>query len=310
MSIKKDNDRAEKEALDLLPYRLASSAVKSAALWHGVINEIRLRENRPLCITSGGKNIKCGAICTREDIDTVVRRLCSNSLYSHAETIREGYITSQSGIRAGICGRAVVGGGVITTVTDISSVCIRIPRRVSGAGDLAYSLLEKTGFTKGLLVYSVPGVGKTTLLRELIAKLASGDDAKRVAVVDTRSELAAGIDDDIMADVLSAYPRAKGIEISVRTLSPEYIICDEIGSAADAAAILEAAGSGVKMIASAHAGSMDELMKCGFLKELSRKDVFGICLGLLDRDTVSGEYISEVSYFEDTSEYINKQRVI
>lgn len=297
--MKKDTSHTEREALDLLPYKLASSAVKSAALWHGVINEIRLRENRPLYITSGGKNIKCGVLCTREDIDTVVRRLCSNSLYSHAETIREGYITSQSGIRAGICGRAVSERGNITAVTDITSVCIRIPRRVRGAGDLAYSLLEKDNFSKGILVYSKPGIGKTTLLRELMTRVAGGESAKRVSVIDTRCELALGIDDEIMADVLSAYPRAKGIEIAVRTLSPEYIICDEIGSREDASAISEAAGSGVRMIASAHGGSVDEIMRCDYIRELHNKGVFGIYLGLLDRDAVSGEYVSEITYAED-----------
>ena len=305
-----ETNRAEREALSLLPYRLASSAVKSAALYRGVINEIRMREGAPLCITSGGKNISCGISCTKEDIDSVVRNLCSNSLYSHADTIREGYITSTDGIRAGVCGRAVVDGGVINAVTDISSLCIRIPRRVRGAGDVAYDLLANKGFSTGLLVYSRPGVGKTTLLRELIARLAVGDEAKRVAVVDTRCELMAGIDEPLMADVLSAYPRSKGIEISVRTLSPEFVVCDEIGSALDAAAILEAAGSGVYMVASAHAGSFEEVISCEYLRGLIEKNVFGICLGLLGRDKDTGEYRTEITYPVDIYDENCEKRVI
>lgn len=291
-----ETKRPEEAALSLLPYRLASAAAKSAALQGGSISEIRLREGSPLCITCDGRNIRCGASCTREDIDSVVRRLCSNSLYSHAATIREGYISYTDGIRAGVCGRAVTDGGVINAVIDISSVCLRIPRRVRGAADTAYEILRNTDFTSGLLVYSCPGVGKTTLLRELISRLAGGETARRVAVVDTRCELMAGIDEPLMADVLSAYPRSRGIEIAVRTLSAEYIVCDEIGNSADASAVLEAAGVGVNLIASAHAGSFEELIRREHIKELIEKGVFGVCIGLMERDRESGGYVTEITY--------------
>lgn len=292
-----EQNQTEKQLSELLPYRLVSAAIKCAAVNRGVINEVRLREGQPLCITSGSRNLVTPRRVTSEDIEYTLRHLCSNSLYSHAQTIKEGYITSKSGVRAGICGKAVCDGGNITAVTDVSSLCIRFPRRVCGAADEVYALLKKRGFSDGLLVYSGPGVGKTTVLRELACLLASGVSAKRISIIDTRCELAAGLHELTMADVLNSYPRGKGIEIAVRTMSPEYIICDEIGNAEEADAIREAAHSGVSIAASAHAGSFEELMRSPHISSLWESGIFGICLGLLSREP-DGTFVTEVSYFD------------
>ena len=154
-----EQSQTEKQLSELLPYRLVSAAIKCAAVNRGVINEVRLREGQPLCITSGSRNLVTPRRVTSEDIEYTLRHLCSNSLYSHAQTIKEGYITSKSGVRAGICGKAVCDGGNITAVTDVSSLCIRFPRRVCGAADAVYALLKERGFSDGLLVYSGPGIG-------------------------------------------------------------------------------------------------------------------------------------------------------
>lgn len=286
----------EREALLMLPHRLAKAVVKTAALHSGIVNEIRIRCSRPLSITTSGKNYQCGVVCTREEVALVVRNLCGNSLYSHSETIREGYICASNGIRAGICGRAVVESGRIMSVTEITSLCIRIPRRVRGAADEAYGLLAKKSFSSGMLVYSKPGVGKTTLLREMIAKLAGGESPMRVAVIDTRYELCAGLNEALMVDVLNGYPRGKGIEIAMRTLSPQYIVCDEIGSIDDVRAIAESASSGVKIIASIHADSYSSLKNSVFMQNLKDKNIFEIYFGLLSRDPHTNRYETEITY--------------
>ncbi len=285
---------AEREALQILPDRLSEAALRCASLYGGVFSEIRLRTHSPLFITSSGRNLSCGVTCTRRDIDDVIRRLTGNSLYSFGDTIREGYITTSGGLRAGVCGRAVTQGGVVSAVCDISSVCIRVPHRVRGAGDVAYGLLKQSGFKDGLLIYSAPGVGKTTLLRELVWRLAGGEHPFRVAVVDTRCEIYPGLEGETSADFLSGYPRGKGIEIAVRTLSPQFVVCDEIGSAQEAEAICEAAFSGVKLIATAHASSFEELSESRLMQELWEAEPFGIYLGLLGRER--GRYTTEVSY--------------
>lgn len=295
------NESADERITELLPYRLASAAIKCAAASRAPIDEIRLRLGQPMYITSRSLDLQSSRRVTREDIDYTVRKLSSNSLYSHAETIREGYITSKSGIRAGICGRAIAHNGEIEAVTDITSLSLRFSRRVPGAADRAYGILKAMELSAGLLVYSRPGIGKTTVLRELIYLLSSGPFAVRVAVVDTRCELAACSDGFVTADVLSSYPRARGIEIAARTLSPRYIVCDEIGGKEDAAAILEGARSGVFMIASAHGDSFDGLMRCEYIRRLWDSGVFRAALGLLSRDE-SGSYDCEISYCDVAGE--------
>lgn len=298
-----EKGQTERELSELLPYRLVSAAIKCAAVHRSTINEVRLREGQPLCITSNGKNFVTPRRVSREDIDYTLRKLCSNSLYSHAETIKEGFITSKNGVRAGICGRAVTDGGNITAVTEVTSLAIRFPRRAYGAADNVYAMLKKRDFKEGVLIYSRPGIGKTTLLRELACLLSTGEDARRTAIIDTRCELSAGFEDLTMADVLNSYPRGKGIEIAVRTLSPQYIICDEIGNASEAEAILEAAHSGVNIAASAHGESFEQLMRSPYIARLWEAGIFGICLGLLSRDP-DGKYLTEISYFDKGNDMI------
>ena len=126
---------------------------------------------------------------SKYEIEETIKNLCGNSMYSHLNTIREGYILAGNGVRAGICGQAVVENGNVTVIKDITSIAIRIPRRIKGAAAPVLELIKQSHYTKNVLIYSKPGIGKTTILRELAAELSSGIDAKRVAVVDTRSEI-------------------------------------------------------------------------------------------------------------------------
>ncbi len=291
---------AERAAVEALPYRLAAEAVNMAVNGRIRLCEIRLRQGRPLTVTSCGKNYYSRTVlCTAEDIELILRKLCGNSLYSHADTIREGYISYVHGIRAGICGKAVVRDGGIDAVTDVTSLNIRIPHRVRGAADGIYNLLERRGFSDGLLIYSPPGVGKTTVLRELVGKLASGERSHNVAVIDSRCELAAGLDGEGAVDVLSSYPRGRGIEIAVRTLSPDYVVCDEISTDEDIAALKQAVGSGVRIIASAHGRTYAELMARDGFKELDSCGTFGVYAGLLERQ--GRGYKTEITFTEDVT---------
>ena len=258
----------EETAFGFLTPEIANEAKRCALRLGLEINEIRLRENRLLSITCAGKNFSCDRKCTSEDIALTVDKLCGGSLYSHADDIRNGVINTEYGIRAGVCGRAVCENGKISAVCDISSVNIRIPRRVEGAGDGLFKLV-KNG--KSALVFSPPGVGKTTVLRELIPYLAREN---RVAVIDTRYELCAGISGMDLCDVFSGYPRFEGIKSAVRTMSPEYIICDEIAGRDDAEALLSAYASGIAVCASAHAADYSGLLKKKEIAELIDEGVF------------------------------------
>ncbi|MBQ8368566.1 MAG: hypothetical protein IJY35_01145 [Clostridia bacterium] len=264
----------EKRALGYLPENLREAVTRTSSLY-GRFDEIRLRLERELSVTVDGKNLLCGVKCTKADIENTVDALCQGSLYSHAEEIREGVITTDCGIRAGTAGTAVLSGGQIRCVRDISSVCIRVPHRIPGAADELYSRMNG----QGVLVFSPPGCGKTTVLRELIPLIGR---EKRVAVIDTRHELAVDAAGELV-DVFAGYPRGFGIGSAVRTMSPEVIVCDEIAGEEDVRAILEAHSAGVTVCASAHGRSVEEIRRNPWLGKLMDAYVFGLLYGRISR---------------------------
>jgi len=285
----------EKEAILMLPPKLSGAVVRTLAFHAGALCEIRLRANGPLTVTVDGSEFRTGAVCSADDVEYVVRSLSGNSLYSHAETIREGYICASGGIRAGICGRAVTREGKIDALTSVSSINVRIPRRVPGAADGVYKLISTLSPPWGVLIYSKPGVGKTTVLRELICLLSTGDRARRLAVVDTRFELSAGLEcHSSLIDFLSGYPREKGIEIATRTLSPEIVVCDEISSLTDAEAVRDAASAGVSVIATCHGPSFARIAGKGAVRSLITSGTFDLFIGLLKRESNGPGYVLDV----------------
>ena len=262
----------EQAALSYLPERCAAEVRRVAALWGGMINEIRLRSGGVLSVTVMGENIPCRVTVTADECAETFLRLCRGSVYSETENVLEGFVTTPEGIRAGICGRAVTSRGEIRAVNGVWAICIRIPRRVPGAGDVAYELLREMNFRKSLIVWSLPGIGKTTLLRELTVRLGSGRAPLRVAVIDTRHEIGAGIRGIGLVDILDGYPRVKGMEIARRTLSPQIIICDEIATADDVSAVLDAASCGIPVVATVHAGRRESLYLTDHLVPLVSSD--------------------------------------
>lgn len=268
----------EKKACAYLPDRLNQAVSHTISLWNKPISEIRLRCEGPLSLTlCGGKNLLCGVICTADELLRALELLCGGSLYSHSESIREGVIVTDSGIRAGVAGRAVVIDGKIECVRDISSVNIRIPHRIEGAADEFFEIVRRYGST---LVCSSPGMGKTTMLRELIPLLTTGENAEKVAVIDTRYELGAGILRDGLSDFYSGWPRYNGIIAAVRTMSPDYIICDEIAEEDDIFAVSAASAAGVKMIASAHGDNLAEICRNHNLKKVIDDGIFSCVCGI------------------------------
>lgn len=239
--------------LKKLPIEIAESIRKYPRAEE--IEEVRIRRNKRICITMGGVNSFLSVACSGQMFQECLQNLCGHSLYSHAETIRDGYIRVEGGVRVGICGQAVLQNGTLSGLYEISSLCIRLPHRIAGIAQPLYGLMKKNGFHQNVLICSLPGYGKTTMLRELIPLLATGENAKRIAVVDTRYELYTGTEDD-MADVLYGYPRNTGIEIAIRTLSPQMILCDELMSAEDLAALENCVRCGIPLCATMHASSI------------------------------------------------------
>ncbi len=263
---------SELKAMSYIPLSAAEAVAKAAD--GRTLNEIRLRLNGTTSVTSLGDNLPVDYVCTRADIDFTIDRLCRNSLYAHAENIRNGVIPADMGIRAGVCGRAVVEDGQVICVRDITSVVLRIPHRFPGAADLILPLCEKH---TGVLIYSKPAGGKTTVLRELIPLLSK---KYRTSVIDTRFELCSDLNSGGMIDVFSGYPRYSGMTSAVRTLSPEYIICDEISTPDDIEAVRYAYSSGVRIVATTHADSLDSLYGNKSIMELIKSGIIGCLYGL------------------------------
>ena len=289
-----ETNETEVLALSYFPTRIKEAVRLAAREAGGIISEIRITAGAEIFLRIDERCIPTNTVCTDDDMRYIVRSLCGNSMYSHAESIKEGFITTSDGIRAGVAGRAVTENGSITLVSDISSVVLRIPRRFPGAAIDFYNLMERMKWQGSALVYSPPGGGKTTLLRELVSMLTDGSRYKRVAVVDTRCEICVGLSKG-NCSVLSGYPRRKGIEIAVRTLSPDIIICDEISTSEDAEAALGCLGSGVTLIASIH-GTNEDVFRRKIVKELLPHGLFKVYYGVTkDREALRGK----VTYAKD-----------
>lgn len=255
--------------------------------------EVRLRVGKPVMMICAERawfidadsqllNLpKTPYICTQNDIADSVVSMCAYSVHSHQQEFKDGYISLRGGHRAGICGTAVVGDKGITTVRDITSINLRIAREVHGAADALIQLVFDKG-PCGTLIAGIPSSGKTTLLRDLTRKLATGVTGRfiKVAVVDERCELGAVYDGvpqndlGLSCDVLSGYPKGEGILSAVRTLSPEVVVCDEIGGGSEVDSILDGLNAGVKIIATAHAGSVGELLRRPQLVRLLESGAF------------------------------------
>ena len=202
--------------------------------------------------------------------------VCGGSLYAHAESIREGYVAFSDGIRVGGVGRAAVEGGRIVDVRDTVSLCFRIPGDVRMDVTPLVSLFGSFGRTRGLLVYAPPGGGKTTVLRHVARALSQGRRAMRVVVVDTRCELESGLSGQgLCVDILSGYPRGRGIDIAARSMGAEVIVCDEICGMEGADVILATQGGGVPLVASAHASDLEGLLSRGDMAKLHAAGTFG-----------------------------------
>lgn len=238
------------------------------------VEEIRLRENSCVTLTTCRGNVFLRTRLTQREIGEIFEAMCDYSLYAHAQTINSGYITLCGGIRVGVCGRAVTNGGSIVGVYDISALNIRLPSpQLSVGGHICDMVLSSGG--RGVLIYSSPGVGKTTLLRSVAFRLSCGEHPKRVVVIDTRGEL--GIlrrDSRATIDILSGYPLKVGIEIASRTMNAQLMVCDEIGNSEECESIVEAQNCGVPLLASAHGNDIIGLLSRSGIARLHAAGVF------------------------------------
>lgn len=280
----KSNPAPWQEILPFLPPALNAIITNLPAEVLGKLEEIRLRQDRPLIIGLPGedrmvaqngalvKDCARAYLVTADDVQRVTQLVSGCSLYAFEEELKNGYITLPGGHRVGLAGKAVVEKGRIKTLKYISSLNIRISREINCLADpvLPCLLDPKSANIYHTLIFSPPRCGKTTLLRDLVRQISNGIPGLNfpgltVGLVDERSELAGcyrGVpqrDVGIRTDVLDGCPKAEGMIMLLRAMAPQVIATDEIGSRDDVAALEEVFNAGVKVIVTVHGSSLREL---------------------------------------------------
>ncbi|MBQ7355946.1 MAG: hypothetical protein IJW66_00960 [Clostridia bacterium] len=276
----KNENSAVRETLSALPARLRREIERLAlgrALSLSGIREIRLRRDAACAMLYDNDFIPLSRI-SEEELSGVVDRLCEGCLFAHRDTISLGYLSLPHGVRVGVAGRCRYEAGELVGVSDISGLVFRLPCGRCEFGEELYSLYREHK-PRGMLIYSPPGVGKTTALKYLAGRLGSGRGAVSVVVVDERCEFLHEDYENSRVDILRGYRKRLGIEIAVRTLSAECVIADELG-ADDVESVLDVMRFGVPFIASAHAGSAEELLKKPSMRPLFEAGAIDMLVGI------------------------------
>lgn len=275
------------------------------------IEEIRIRVDRPVILKyPEGKEDILDHVVTQNEILNILQSLCNNSIYSYQSQICDGYITLQGGHRVGITGNVAMKDGKITNVNYVSSLNFRIAREIIGASDEIFKevitrINSQNNFKNSnndtlnleinnTLIVSKPGCGKTTVLRDLVRNISNMGFT--VSLIDERGEIASmykGIpqnDIGLRTDVMDNVTKSLGMKIAVRTMAPQVIVADEIGTDGDLEAINYGICSGVKGIFTAHGSDISELRQNETLNKLYEEKLFKRIIFLENRGKMGKVY--------------------
>lgn len=281
---------------DLFPLNLRTVLIGLSQSAKNDVTEIRIRrllpiiiylQKKPYFISSYGKLVNyysadCLTICDG-DFDYIINNICNYSFHSKVNSMLKGYVTTEKGSRIGIASKAVYKDNTVTSVKEITSINIRIPKEIKDCSRKLLNILN-INTTPCIIIAGAPASGKTTLLRDMARLLSSGFAGKymKVTVIDERDEIASGFDVGINTDVIRNFSKASAIEMAVRTLSPEIIICDEIGNEKELESIKFGFSTGTTFIVSVHAKNENDIFNNKIINSLVKTEKFDYLVLLKD----------------------------
>ena len=265
------------EIYKILPKEI-SNIVKQY-LQEDAVQEIRIKSGKPVILNLSYGEKVLDYRTTSEDLKFMMAKVSNYSLYAFEEEIKQGYITLKGGHRVGLAGECVISNGEVRTIKNISSLNIRICREIIGSSNKIMNLITNNNRVYNTLIVSPPKCGKTTILRDIAKNISNGMykinlSGKKVTIVDERSEIAAcynGVPQmnvGIRTDILDNCLKKSGMIMAIRSLSPEVLICDEIGTKGDLEALNMAFNSGVNVIVTVHGYDIADVYGRAVFKDL------------------------------------------
>jgi stage III sporulation protein AA len=290
-----------KEVLNVLPVHIANIVKGIKA--QDKIQEIRMKVNKPLILQVGNDEVIAGYTVLLQDIKEVLKHISNYSIYAFEEEIKQGYLTISGGHRVGICGSCIIENNKVKTIKSLGSLNIRICHEIIGCSDKVIPFIINNNQVSNTVIISPPRCGKTTLVRDIARNISDGVkgisfNGKKVCVIDERSEISSSFNGipqmnlGIRTDVLDNCPKADGIMMAIRSMAPDVIVCDEIGTYKDMDSILMALNSGVKLITTIHGFGIEDLYNRSVFKEIMDNHIFNKAIILSSANGVGTiEYI-------------------
>lgn len=271
------------QAVRALPLRLRREALALSEEERARAEELRLRAGWPMTALVGGVERPLGAGPVEgTELEQLVEIASGASLHTVLDQVRRGYLTFEGGHRIGLCGTAVLREGEIHALRTISSANLRIARQIKGAAGPVLDRLCPGGRLADTLILAPPGLGKTTLLRDLIRSVSEGENCTplRVSLADERGEVAAmynglpQLEVGRRTDVAEGCPKAQGLMLLLRAMNPQVLAVDEITAPEDVRALITAAGCGVTLLATAHGEGRAGLERRPLYRPLLEEELF------------------------------------